>query len=1507
MRLLPIIFCVWAAATAASANSPLLEPNRGQFRPGVEFRAQSPGIAVDINASGLMLRGRAGRIGLHFEGAHARTCAPLGESESQSNYLAATPPILRVPEYSSIICREVYPGIDWVVRSTDGVLEHDWRLAPGKDARAISIRVDKDTSVKVISGGDLLLQSGPMAVVFRAPRSYQDVGGARRSVESHYVVRGRKIQLRLATYRHDLPLVIDPVIDFSYVVNGSGDDRGVQVALDSAGNVYLAGLTLSPDFQTTPGAAFGSPVASPGSNDQLFVRKLSPDGSKTIYSTYLGLASLNPAHPVGMRVDAAGDVYLAADAFGTTIPGSQPIDSYGTVAVYKLAPAGDKLLYSTRLFNGLSYSEPVDLAIDNAGNAYVGAGDTTVYLSKIDPSGTRRLYAYQVTTGNYFGGLANVAVGPDGSAYLAGTQALLGISPNGGLTTTPGVLKPTVVNPQDYHGYLIRVKPDGSGPVFSTYIAGDYLDLVTALAVDATGAAYVGGQTSSSSQYQGIQGAKLGLTQTSASQAFVMKVTPDGTAAAYTALLPASSVSALAVDGTGHVYNAGPTTGGLAISTIDVTGTKLLSYSVLPIPVPAQSIYGMAVDSTGAAYLTGSMASIHIPDLTPTSRLPPNAFLLKMDAAPDQCDLSLSGQADSGFPPNAPRHFLFTIQNNGPAAAQSVVLSVPGLQIGFASCQASGSGVCGTDLSHPRASFNSIPPGGSEQVSFTLSPSLGFTGPSVTATVTTLTSDINQDNNYATATSSTSSYVAISVQSNLNANYTITGTSALVVPPYAVPGSQVQIFWPSPQLTPFGPAVFQSWSDGSTENPRTFTATAPTLSVRASFAILNTPYVLPSAVVNAGSYANGGEVAPGEVVSLSGFNLGLAGTGQAQNGQFPTSLNNVTVSFDGIAAPLLATSFTRIKAVVPYEVAGQSSTTLTIQNGNSSYQVTVPVVAAVPALFTSNGLGTGQAAALNQDGSSNAPSNPSNPGDVVVLFGTGEGLVNPAPPDGSVLPNPGPAPQLPVAVTIGGQPAEVVYAAGAPGQVAGMIQINARVPSSGITYSHHVPVTWSAGNVPSQPGVTIAVSDSPAPVPAFTVQAPNPTLAAVTPSPSRIAADSDSTQVTLFGTGFTDGMVVQWNGQARPTQFLDATRLRVTLTGADLETPGLGSLIVWSAGQTTPVSMPAPLLVYLPIVNRDLIYDSQRKLVYVAVAAAQKPQGPSIASLDPATGRYTRWYPLEAEPNKLALSGDGQYLYVGLGNVIRRIDLNSWTADLDIPLGQDSLFGAREVYSMVTLPGSSTSLAVSFFRTGLSPPYLGTAVFDGQQMRPTVTPGHDGPLYLLGGPDANTLYGADDSGNFYILNVDANGVKVNATYPGLLGTDGDFVFADGVIYGAWGTLVDPAIPAVVRTYDNQGLIAPSPISELVLILGGVPPPGYSVFPVTPVLTAYTGSSGDRIWSLALPLNFATNHGPMFQWSADGVVLREPQVNSVTAPGIDLFRIESTYRPRPPFLKAPHSR
>jgi len=160
------------------------------------------------------------------------------------------------------------------------------------------------------------------------------------------------------------------------------------------------------------------------------------------------------------------------------------------------------------------------------------------------------------------------------------------------------------------------------------------------------------------------------------------------------------------------------------------------------------------------------------------------------------------------------------------------------------------------------------------------------------------------------------------------------------------------------------------------------------------------------------SYAANG-VSPGEFVALTGLNLGSAGSPTISNGLLPTTLGGATVTFNGAPAPLVYVSNTQINAIVPYEIAGQNSATVTVKVGGVEQSATVPVLPAVPALFTTNSSGTGQASALNQDFSVNSPSNSANPGDIIVLYGTGEGLETPTPEDGSITPSTTATPAVP--------------------------------------------------------------------------------------------------------------------------------------------------------------------------------------------------------------------------------------------------------------------------------------------------------------------------------------------------------------------------------------------------------------------------------------------------------------------------------------------------------------
>ena len=151
--------------------------------------------------------------------------------------------------------------------------------------------------------------------------------------------------------------------------------------------------------------------------------------------------------------------------------------------------------------------------------------------------------------------------------------------------------------------------------------------------------------------------------------------------------------------------------------------------------------------------------------------------------------------------------------------------------------------------------------------------------------------------------------------------------------------------------------------------------------------------------------------------------------------------------------------------IATYSVAGAQKTTMVVtSNGVSSTPVSLNVTDAVPAIFTADASGKGQAAALNQDNSVNGASNPAAVGSVVAMYGTGGGTLTT-----DALPRLA----LPVTATVGGVPAIVYYAGVAPGLVQGAMQVNVLIPD-GVTPGPAVPVAIMVGSAASNK-VTLAI------------------------------------------------------------------------------------------------------------------------------------------------------------------------------------------------------------------------------------------------------------------------------------------------------------------------------------------------------------------------------------------------------------------------------------------------
>jgi uncharacterized protein (TIGR03437 family) len=177
---------------------------------------------------------------------------------------------------------------------------------------------------------------------------------------------------------------------------------------------------------------------------------------------------------------------------------------------------------------------------------------------------------------------------------------------------------------------------------------------------------------------------------------------------------------------------------------------------------------------------------------------------------------------------------------------------------------------------------------------------------------------------------------------------------------------------------------------------------------------------------------------------------------------------NEQVLVNGQAAGILFSNASQINFVTPESLSGDSGTVQLMCNGGAAVTLAAATAARSPSLFTQSGTGTGQGSIVNADGSINASGNPGARGSSIAVYGTGFGALNPPGADGLRHL------ATPVTATIGGTAANVVYAGEAPGETIGLQQINVEIPTS-IAPGPDMAISVSANGVSTQMGVTLAV------------------------------------------------------------------------------------------------------------------------------------------------------------------------------------------------------------------------------------------------------------------------------------------------------------------------------------------------------------------------------------------------------------------------------------------------
>jgi len=365
------------AARTGFGQLPLsFEVNHGQADSRVRFLAHGRGYGIFLtdNGAAFSLGGSALHMRLQ-DAATSPRITGVDQLPGKVNYLVGNKSDWRtnIPTYERVRYEQIYSGIDLVYYGNQRQLEYDFVIAPGASFKQIRMAFDGAGKLKLNRRGDLILKSGAQKITLLRPKAYQNIDNKRREVSVRYSLKQGEVSFQVGNYDKSQPLVIDPLLVYSTFLGGSGQDTGNGIAVDSSGNVYIAGQTISPDFPTTLPL-----LAAYGGNADAFVAKLNASGSALIYSTFLG-GNLNDIAR-SIAVDNAGNAYVTGETNSGNFPvfnalhptlAGNPSDAF----VAELNSTGSALVYSTYL-GGHSDDSGNAIAIDSAGNAYV-AGHTS--------------------------------------------------------------------------------------------------------------------------------------------------------------------------------------------------------------------------------------------------------------------------------------------------------------------------------------------------------------------------------------------------------------------------------------------------------------------------------------------------------------------------------------------------------------------------------------------------------------------------------------------------------------------------------------------------------------------------------------------------------------------------------------------------------------------------------------------------------------------------------------------------------------------------------------------------------------------------------------------------------------------------------------------------------------------------------------------------------------------------------------------------------------------------
>jgi uncharacterized repeat protein (TIGR01451 family) len=397
------------------------------------------------------------------------------------------------------------------------------------------------------------------------------------------------------------------------------------------------------------------------------------------------------------------------------------------------------------------------------------------------------------------------------------------------------------------------------------------------------------------------------------------------------------------------------------------------------------------------------------------------------------------------------------------------------------------------------------------------------------------------------------------------------------------------------------------------------------------------------------------------------------------------------------------------------------------------------------------------------------------------------------------------------------------------------VQINVTLLASG-TLSNTASVSAPQGD--PNPADNTAISATTVTGPTYS---PAPVVSSI--SPAFVKASSASFTLTVNGSGFVSGSVVQLNGTLLSTAFVSASQLTANVDASNVASMGWAWINVVNPSPGGGSSLNLPLTTFEVVsldINRLGFDPFTRKLFASIPSTATQVTGNSLVAVDPASGALGTPLNIGSEPNRMAESGDGQYLFVGLdgSKSVTRVDLTSMTQGPVFPInipsfpGQTTQVAARD---LAVAPGNNNLLAIdtgSFSGNGLLDISGSTGT-----MRPNLTGPYTGSNLTFANSSTLYSYDSDTSGaEFNRWTVTSNGLTLNDntgyTLSGIGGFSGSYKLANGLVYGFGGGVADPRttppsqlgqFPVASAFGFGQSVqgsgVAPDPTSGRVFVLG----------------------------------------------------------------------------------------